>query len=170
MKENEDFMDYEKNIMEKVDYYANFNNIDEIRDAVNSEFKGYGEASILLKAFEVISKLENDEELVEINNIFKLSGRYFLNDDFNINNFDNNGYNNFCYWDNSAISLSSLFYKIDSNDVNLFKASLEKSIEELKNNNSLESCMYKYFKKNIKIIEKMDVSGFLSTEGYFFSI
>jgi len=168
MKENENYESYEKNIIEKVDYYANFYDIDSIKKAVNSEFKGYGEACILLKAFDVISELESKEELL-LKNIFKLSGRYFLNEDFNLELY-NNFNNNFCYWDNSTVSLCSIFYKIKINHFELFKECLEKSIIELKNNASIEICLYKYFSTSNQILEKMNISGYLATEGYLFSI
>jgi hypothetical protein len=43
-------------------------------------------------------------------------------------------------------------------------------MQELLNSESIESCIFKYFKKNILIIQKMNVSGLLATEGYYFSI
>ena len=168
MKENESYESYEKNIMEKVDYYSNLYSIETIRNAVNSEYKGYGEASMLLKAFDVVRDLEKGNELL-VKNIFKLSGRYFLNQEFKLELFDN-FYNNYVYWDNSTSSLCSIFYKINSSHINLFKECLEKSLIELQNNSSIEMCMYKYFNSELKILDKLNVSGFLATEGYLFHI
>ena len=168
MKEHENYEYYEKNIMERVDYYSNLYSLEPIRNAVNSEYKGFGEASILLKALEVISDLEKGNELL-VKNIFKLSGRYFLNQDFKLELFDN-FYNNFVYWDNSTSSLCSIFYKIKESHINLYKECLEKSLNELQNNSSIEMCMYKYFNSELKILDKLNVSGFLATEGYLFSI
>ena len=102
-------------------------------------------------------------------NIFKLSGRYFLNNNFNYDMFDND-FNVFTNWDNSKSSYCTIFYKINNYYIDYYKNILINSINDLNNNNSIEICMYKKFTENIKIVDKVNVSGFLATEGYLFSV
>jgi hypothetical protein len=102
-------------------------------------------------------------------NIFKLSGRYYLNNNFNYEIF-NNDFNIFTNWDNSKCSYCTIFYKINNKYINYYKNILIDSINDLNNNNSVEICMYKYFNKNINIVDKVNISGYLSTEGYLYSV
>jgi len=159
-----DLTDYnmmEEDIKNKVDYYYNFYNNENIRNNVESEFKGLGEASILLEA---LNKITNNYE-----NIFKLSGRYYLNSDFNYEIF-NNTYNIFTTWDNSDISYCTIFYKIHIEYIEYYQNILKNMFNDLKNDISIESCMYKYFIENVEIINKVNVSGLLATEGYIFTV
>ena len=50
-----------------------------------------------------------------------------------------------------------------------WKGLSDEKINELLENNSIEICIYKYFLKNINIVEKINVDGYLSTEGYYCS-
>ena len=159
-----DNIDIENDIISKVDYYYNYNNNLVVKNAVDSELKGLGETYLLLEGIEKIINLKK-----RYKNIFKLSGRYNLNNNFNLDIF-NNDKNIFTNWDNSNESYCTIFYKININDIYFFKYALLKSIEDLNNKQSIEYCIYKYFDKNILIVNKVNVSGYLSTEGYLFSI
>ena len=162
-----DFIDnyeIEEDIKNNVDYYYNFYDNEDIKKNVESELKGLGEASLLLEG---INKLKNIQKTYK--NIFKLSGRYFLNSNFNYEIFNNNC-NVFTNWDNSKCSYCTIFYKINANYIDYYKNILVNSIEDLKNKNSIEICMYKYFIENINVVEKVHVSGYLATEGYLFSV
>jgi mannosyltransferase OCH1-like enzyme len=157
-------IEIENNIKNNVDYYYNFYQISDIRNNVESELKGLGEVSILLEGLNKLEKINK-----KYKNIFKLSGRYFLNHNFDYKIFDNN-LNIFTKWDNSNYSYCTIFYKIHYDYIDYYKNILVKSIEDLNNKNSIEICMYKYFTENINIIDKMNISGFLATEGYLFSV
>ena len=150
----------ELEISKLVDYYYNFYDDNSIKDAVNGKYKGYGECMLLLKALEIINNLNESYKY-----IFKISGRYYLNDNFDNKVFENNE-NVFTTWDGCNFSLCTVLYKLMYNDRTYFEEILKKSINELLENNSIEICIYKYFLKNINIVEKINVDGFLSTEGY----
>ena len=154
----------ELEISKLVDYYYNFYdndyNNDSIKNAVNGIYKGHGECMILLKALDIINNLNNSYKY-----IFKISGRYYLNDNFDNKLFENNE-NVFTTWDGCNFSLCTVLYKLMYNDRKYFENVLRNSINELIEGNSIEICIYKYFLKNINIIEKINVSGYLSTEGY----
>ena len=159
-----DYEEYENDIKSKVDYYFNFNENQSTKNSVESELKGVGEANLLLEGIEKIMSLKK-----EYKNIFKLSGRYFLNNHFNIDLYNNNK-NIFSKWDNSDKSYCTIFYKINFNQIYDFKCSILNSMENLNKKISIEECIYTYFKKDISIIEKLNISGFLATEGYLFTI
>ncbi len=156
--------DYEDDIRKKVDYYFNFYNDEVVKRAVYSGSKGWGETELLLASLEKINQLKMNYKY-----LFKISGRYYLNDEFNYENFNNN-LHNFTLWDNSNCSFCTLFYKILYNEKEYFESILMDSLEGVKEGISIELCFYKKFIINRSIVEKMNVSGYLSTEGYFFSI
>jgi glycosyltransferase involved in cell wall biosynthesis len=160
----EKYKNYQETIREKVDYYYNFYDNIEIRENVNGSLKGLGESSILLEGIKIL--LNNKKNY---KNIFKLSGRYYLNNKFNYELFKNNN-NIFTKWDNSNSSYCTIFYKINMCDIYLFQKSLINSLPDLNKHKSIEQCIYKYFNKNIVTHDKLEVSGLLSTEGYYFSI
>jgi len=158
-----DLSNYKKEELEiskYVDYYYNFYDNMSIKDAVNGKYKGHGECMILLKALDIINNLKDSYKY-----IFKISGRYYLNDNFDNNVFENNE-NVFTTWERCDFSLCTVLYKLMYNDRKYFENVLRNSMAELIEGNSIEICIYKYFLKNINIIEKINVSGYLSTEGY----
>ena len=152
-----------------VDYFFNYYDNNKIKDSVNSIYKGLGEASLILECIDFINK----NNLI-FDNVFKISGRYFLNDDFNFEIYNNNN-NQFTLWDNNFQSYASLFYKIKYKYLNLLKTIFENNLNQLKNGETLEILLNKHFNenmnyKNITILNKHNISGYLSTEGYFFTI
>jgi mannosyltransferase OCH1-like enzyme/glycosyltransferase involved in cell wall biosynthesis len=170
----DEFQDLEIELKEKVDYYYNFYKIVSVREKVISKYKGLGEANLLLESINIVE----NELYKKYTNIFKLSGRYYLNNNFNYDIF-NNDFNQFTYWDNSTTSYCTLVYKIKYNFLIELKNSLYKSLDDLNKGESIEQCLFKYFNNNnnnnnnnskIQIINKFNVSGFLATEGYLFSV
>ena len=159
-----DYPQYETYIKNNVDYYYNFNKIDLIKNYVESEYKGLGECYILKEAINIIIK--NNKIYKDI---YKLSNRYYLNDDFNINDF-NDDFNIFNNWDNNLLSFCSIFYKIRFQDINIFYDALNNMDHDLKEGNSIEYSLFKFFNINIKILNKLNIQGNLSTEGYLISI
>jgi mannosyltransferase OCH1-like enzyme len=158
------YPEYEEILKKEVTYYYNFYDDFETRNNVLSKYKGLGELYLMKKALKIIN---NSGEKYKF--IFKLSGRYFLNENFSYQDFNNN-YNIMNYWDNSVQAYSSIFYKICFQDILLFINSLDKFNYDLIHGNSFEQCLYKFFNHNILVINKLNISGYLSTEGYLFSI
>lgn len=70
-------------LVSRVDYFLNLNSDDQCRKAcLESRKKGFGEAVQTEKAAEYI--LENN---IEFQRFFKISGRYYLNENFNLENY-----------------------------------------------------------------------------------
>lgn len=156
-------------LQNEVDYYSNYYNNLEIKNNINSLYKGLGEISLMLQAFDYINKYN-----LVFDNIFKISGRYFLNDDFNYNIYSNDN-NQFVLWDNNFNSYASLFYKIKYRYLSLLKNCFHSFLDKLKHGETLEILLNQYFNKNLEyknitILDKHNISGYLSTEGYFFTI
>jgi hypothetical protein len=128
-------------------------------------FKGLGELSIMMESIKILKSLN-----ITYKNVFKLSGRYYLNNHFDYNLFKCNNNNIFTYWDNSTKSYCTIFYKIDNNSINIFNETLLNLKTDLENGQSIEHILCQKFKYNVKITDKLNVSGFLATEGYLFSM
>ena len=164
-----DYIDIELDIKDKVDHYYNFYEIDNIKNKVISKYKGLGEAYILLESIKIIK-----DDIVNnyYDNVFKLSGRYYLNSNFNYNDFNNNN-NQFTNWDNNKSSYCTLIYKVKYTSLINLENCLYNSLEDLENGYSIEHCIFNKFNElnnKINVIKKFNVSGFLATEGYLFSV
>ena len=163
------YQEYELQIKQKVHVYSNFYQDIETKEAVKSIYKGYGEGSLVLKGLELLQK-----QKINVCSFFKLSGRYFLNNDFQYEHF-NNDYNCFKLWDNNFNSFCSLFYKLHGKYISVLKYTLIHHLQDLKQGSCLEMILGKYMKDYLNhyylhILNKINVSGYLSTEGYYFNL
>jgi hypothetical protein len=158
------YPEYEERLKKEVTYFYNFYDDFETRNNVLSKYKGLGESYLMKNALKKINDLGEKYQY-----IFKLSGRYFLNNDFSYADFNNN-YNIMNYWDYNIQSYASIFYKICFQDILLFIKALDKFQFDLEHGNSFEQCLYKFFNHNMLVLNKLNISGYLSTEGYLFSI
>lgn len=95
---------YEDILKNKVDKYLNFIDNKIILKQVNSKYKGRGENYQLLNYL-------IQENLNNYDCIIKISGRYYLNDKFNYNTFDN-AVNIFRYYKEANV-VSTRLYKIN---------------------------------------------------------
>jgi hypothetical protein len=76
------------NLKNSVDCFINITNDDDLNFYTNKfKYKAFSEMFQLIKCYEYFLSKINKKH---IKNIFKISGRYYLNDDFDYNNFDNN--------------------------------------------------------------------------------
>jgi hypothetical protein len=76
-----------KNIHNSVDYFINPTTDEYLNNLTdNNIYKGLGEISQQLFFYNIFLK---NIDTTKINNFFKISGRYLINENFNYNNFDN---------------------------------------------------------------------------------
>ena len=73
-----DIKKYEIELKKNVDEYHNYCNNKKVLDAVNSIYKNYGEVMTLIEFF------NNFKNIDKMNDLFKITGRYWLNENFNI--------------------------------------------------------------------------------------
>lgn len=151
--------DYENNFSKQVDKYFYVGDKYLIRNMVNSKFKGIGEISIILKALKLLkeNKLLNNFELV-----FKISGRYTINSNFNRKNWISNKFNflkiNNCY--------STRLYAIPRSSINYYKIISIMTIPFLIFRISIEKIFYKLIDiKKINIIKILGLSGEVAIDG-----
>ena len=158
----------ENEVKQKVEFYINI--FEDNKDFLSSEFKGLGERILILKGLEFIFEQQKIKHFDF--NLYKLSGRYYLNSTFDIHTFGGEK-STFKMWEDHK-SFTSIFYKIVSKDIQFFYQVLEEGYDFLAMGKSMEECLYKGFFINtfnhINTIDKCNVCGYLSTEGYFFTV
>lgn len=150
-------------LKEKVDIFLNLSSDIDINEAVLKS-KSLGEKMMMLKAIDYLEK-----ENIDFDNLFKISGRYWLNENFNIDNFKNESYSIKRLENNMVITN---FYKLpkrlvfklkdyllnSSSDIEEFKISFTNFIDTLKDNE---------VNKNEIIGSLIGISGFKSASGEF---
>lgn len=145
--------DMENEIISLVDKYINFGDVEDVRQAVNDPLKGKGEISLILNALNQLNNLH------EFDNIFKISGRYYLNDKFNIDNFMNNK-NIFCLCgDRYATTL----YKIYRPNINTYIQALKYALPYV--SYGVEQALHAVYPPNHEhnlMVNVIGVSGYIA--------
>lgn len=147
-----------------VDLFINCKDNEAITKKVFSENKSNGERSYLLYAFNIINQLR----INNLENIFKLSGRYYLNETFSYDFYDNKDdiikIVDFKLWQNAAVSC---FFKIHINNIADFMQLLESYEQLFDSGISTEHFMYDYALKNKKnkSINNLGCSGKIAING-----
>lgn len=126
----------------------------EARKLIYSSAKSPGECVMMIYAANNIQNLE-DYDL-----IFKISGRYVLTDDFNVNNFS---LEKFSFYDHLIWGYETTLYSFPGKLVHTWKDILQKSLLHMSKSNldSIEITFRQVI--NVKYVNGMDVLGI---EGY----
>ena len=139
-----------------VDHYLFLGKKFKVRHAVKSKHKGLGEAIGLLFA------LRNIKQLSGI--CFKISGRYFLNDKFNIDDWQQG---KFCCKVYSQ-QMSTRLYSVVGTESSEWVHALKKSIYKLWKGHSIEEVLYNNIAPaTIHPIETLGISGFIAPDGVY---
>lgn len=165
--------DWEKTLISKVDYYQNVYADPETVAVVESLNKNLGEVKLLLKAFDYVSLVIAQE--IEIRDIYKLSGRYFLESFYNpclmmgpkcvakIHGF----------WDKTITvsdphhNLTSIFYKIPYPFLSLYVESLNAVLTDARNKNQCsEFFLRQFFKNNPEITVTLERHQMIGISGW----
>lgn len=143
--------------MENCDYFINLIDDDEKRKACHSVSKSLGEGTMTMVGIEYLQD-------IEYNQLFKLSGRYWLSNDFKYENYNNSCVNIKINDINEKENINTCFYKLP-------KKEAVKFYEYLCDNHYLmidclpyEIIFGRFINsiKNIKKIDKLNVEGFVS--------
>jgi len=135
------------------DHIINLFNDEESKNFIYSNSKSSGEGTMTIKALEYILTSN-----IEYNCFFKISGRYFLNEHFNIHNFINQ-YNVIKQTDH--LSINTTFYKINKKYIETLLKFLKNSYDKMKKCISYE-IIFKLFIDTIndnKYINNLGCSG-----------
>lgn len=175
-----EFTDEERNYFEKeCEWIINLIQNNSERENIFSQSKSLGEGTMMISALEFLIKNN-----IEYDNLFKITGRYWLNENFDYTDFENNEliFNNDCksvisFRKNGAIISANIpqvvtaFYKItNASTVKLLEFLLE-NIDQMKLGIQYEK-LIGYFlfksKKETKITYKkyVGVSGHIAIDGF----
>ncbi len=131
-----------------------------VRSAVKSKFKGLGEAVILLSLNKLLQKLDYDY-------LFKISGRYFLNENFSLNYYHEKFY---FLRSLDKKSVSTRLYWFPKTFLNLYMRTIFLTIPFLILGKSIEFCLLLLFPNTkIHLVDTLGVSGYIAPTGEFIS-
>jgi len=137
----------------KVDFYVNLNKDKNIKDIIDGPYKGRAEATQIINGIKLI-------DYSSYENIYKISGRYWLNDNFNYKNYDNQE-NIFKPTPNNLVTA---FYKINKISYQTYISCLKYCSSNL---GQMESQFYLFFKNEFTSCDKIGLNGNVSVNGHF---
>lgn len=154
---------YKKILKDECDIFINYNINKTINNIVHTSiYKGYSEIT-------VISAFLNDNDISFFDSMYKISGRYCLNNNFHYNNY-NNELNCFKTINSkkimSGIHTSTVFYKITKSSFLEYIEALKQYKLQVLKGSAIERIITTRI-KNIKIVEPLGVQGNMSVNGLF---
>ena len=154
-----DFNEEENNYFkDNCDYLLNLWNDKNLHDYIFGISKSLGEGMMTIKALQYIQQLN-----LEYNYLYKISGRYWLNNNFKIQNIQDNVFKKI---NNNTNNILTALYKIDKESVNKLLYFLVNNIENMKKCIGYE-VLIAHFVKNIdkKLVDLIGLSGFVTVCG-----
>ena len=146
----------ETELTKLADIYINYYNDRWVLEGVDSNKKGLGEIRKLIKGINV---LRERSEFKDIKRIFKLSGRYWLNSDFNIDNYSTDMMS-FRYYNNYV---STVLYSVPISNLENYEIILHKCNEYLENTaQGIEVLFNNLIKGNFTNIKLLGVEGWVA--------
>lgn len=154
--EASDIPEFENEIIGIVDFYTNIYKDDKIKAIIDGPHKGIGESLSILEGIKCI-------DLSLYDNVYKMSGRYWLNDGFEYSLWNND--NTMLCEDKKHNSILTVFYKINNKQYPEWLSMLNNVVNNV-DAESIEIIFKKNF-KNYVSVEKIGVSGNVSFSGVF---
>ena len=153
-----DFKKVEKEYFEKeCDFILNLWDRTELHSKIFGLSKSLGEGTMTIEALEFII-----EKKFEYNNLFKICGRYWLNDKFDYNEYNNDSLI-FKKIQGNINNIFTSFYKIPYSNVKILLEFLIKTKIQMKNKIGYEILFGHYLKyinySNVKFINKIGYEG-----------
>lgn len=163
--EEKEQLDYFKT---NTDYFLNLWDKKELHSNIFGISKALGEGTLTIKAIDYIK----DNKLTNYDNYFKISGRYFINDNFHIENYQNN--ETIFNKPNDINIIQTICYKIYKDHLDFLYKFLSENVNKMRQNIffGYEELFMEFFKHlsekttKIKVLNRMDqFSGFVSVDG-----
>lgn len=154
-----DFNEEENNYFkDNCDYLLNLWNNKNLHDYIFGISKSLGEGTMTIKAIQYIQQLN-----LEYNYLYKISGRYWLNENFTLIEIKSNTFKRI---NNNPNNIFTALYKIDKESVNKLLGFLVNNIENMKKCIGYE-VLIAHFIKNIdkKLVDIIGLSGFVTVCG-----
>ena len=153
-----DFTEEEdKYFKENCDYILNLWNNKDLHDKIFGISKSLGEGTMTINALEYIF-----QEKIEFNNLYKICGRYWLNDDFNYNVY-NNTKDIFKKINNNINNIFTSFFKITNKTAKKLLLFLKKNEIAMINCIGYEVLFSKFLNvleyKNVEFIDYIGYEG-----------
>jgi len=147
------------------DYFINLIDNIEAKNNIYSMSKSLGEGTMTMFAMDYINKNN-----IYFDNFFKITGRYWLSDNFNYGNFDNNKII-VHYINNNSNNVSTSLYKLYKNDVNNFYIFLQSNVHSMIRCVGYEILFAQFLKtvdsEKVHNMYKIGVNGYISVSNDF---
>jgi hypothetical protein len=147
---------YENLLITLVDEYINYHDNTGVKNAVESIYKGYGESLTMYTFLKNHFKCDEPDNRYE--NIIKISGRYYLNDKFNYNIF-NNSENIFRFYPEYNLVTTRL-YKINKHYFQHYIENYKLIVDKCISGDSIESVIV--LNLPYKRVDYLGVSGYIA--------
>jgi hypothetical protein len=152
---------------EQCDYILNLYEYKELHNNIFGLSKSLGEGTMTIKALEYI-----EENQLQFDNLFKISGRYWLSDIFDYNNFNNKLYV-FKKIRNNIENIFTALYKIPFNKHIFLKKFLIENLNKMKQKIGFEILFGKLLKdiefNNIFFVDTIGLNGRVTIDGSFYN-
>jgi len=154
-----DFNDNEKEfLLDNCDYILNLWEKKELHSNIFGKSKSLGEGTMTISALKYIEELN-----LEYQYLYKISGRYWLNENFKIENIQNNIFKRINKNENNVFTA---LYKIDKKTVEKLVFFLINNIENMKKCIGYEVLMSQFVKNIDKnLVDIIGLSGFVTVCG-----
>lgn len=160
VKEKEDYF------IRNVDYFINLINDKDKLEDIYDKSRSLAEGTMTICALKYI--IDND---IEFDNFFKISGRYWLSEKFDYDNFNNDNIV-IKYIENNINNVITSLFKLPKEIAINFKTFLENKLDDRKKCVGYE-CLFAEFIKTcdnkIKNLDPIGVNGNIAVCGYFYS-
>lgn len=158
--------DQEEYLKKNTDYFLNLYNNEKIRKNTSSVSKSLGEGTMTLCALQYL--LDNN---IGFNNLIKISGRYWLSDNFDYNKFNNNNIV-IKYIDNNKDNVFTALYQLPRESIMNYKIFLENKFTEMIKCIGYEVLFAIFIKSERKItvnLNPIGLEGYVSVAKEFYS-
>jgi len=145
-------------LKDNCDYILNLWNKKELHSAIFGKSKSLGEGTMTIEALKYIEEFN-----LEYNYLYKICGRYWLNNNFKIDNINNNVFKKI---NNDENNIFTALYKVDKKTAHELLDFLINNIENMKNCIGYEVLMSQFIKNIDKtLLDIIGLSGFVTVCG-----
>ena len=152
--------------IENTDYCINLYSDEHLRNNIHSLSKSLGEGTMTIRALEFLIS-----QNIQYDSLIKISGRYYLSDKFNYNNFYNDKIV-FKYINNDTTNASTALYKLPKYFVTGWLEFLKNKIIDMYNCIGFEQLFAMYLstidKEHIQHYDILGLEGYISVSGEFY--
>ena len=157
---------YEEVIIKCVDSYVNYYNNASIRNIIESVNKGHGESVLLLNAIDIVNNISK-VNITKINNLYKLSGRYWISNSYDKLIVENDNNIVCCKICGDVTNIVTIFFKIPGDMIKDYYDFLYVNQPIFEKGIGAEVAMgiFVNSKKNVTYLNKIGIEGYVAVSG-----